>query len=226
MKVSVVIPAFNEEEAIGGVVKAIPPGLAKEVIVVDNGSTDSTATTALEAGAIVISETVRGYGAACNAGLKATSKSDIVVFLDGDRSDNPSDLPRILSPIETGDADLVLGSRLLGSREEGAMPSHARLGNWFVARLLSGVYGLQITDIGSFRAIRRHLLLSLGMKQMTFGWPVEMLVKAAKRGARIMEVPVSYRKRIGESKVSGTLRGSFLAAYYMLWIPIRYIIKG
>jgi glycosyltransferase involved in cell wall biosynthesis len=226
MMVSVVIPAFNEEEAIGGVVKAIQPGSVKEVIVVDNGSTDTTARKAQEAGAIVISEPVRGYGAACHAGFRATSKSDIVVFLDGDRSDNPSDLPRILSPIETGDADLVLGSRLLGTWEEGAMPSHARWGNWFVARLMRGVYGIQITDIGSFRAIRRHLLLSLGMKQMTFGWPVEMLVKAAKRGARIMEVPVSYRKRIGKSKVSGTLRGSLLASYYMLWLPIRYIIKG
>jgi glycosyltransferase involved in cell wall biosynthesis len=225
MRVSVVIPAFNEEEAIGNVVSSIPPGVTNEVIVVDNGSTDLTATRAQEARAMVVKEPVRGYGAACRAGMMATGETDVVVFLDGDKSDDPKDLPHLLSPIENGAADFVLGSRLSGSREVGAMPSHARLGNWAIAGLMSRVYGIKITDIGSFRAIKRDLLLSLGMNQMTFGWPVEMLVKAAKRGARIMEVPVSYRKRIGKSKVSGTVRGSFLAAYYMLWIPLRYMIK-
>jgi glycosyltransferase involved in cell wall biosynthesis len=225
MRVSVVIPAFNEEDAIGSVVRSIPPGLITEVIVVDNGSADSTATRAQEAGAMVVSEPVRGYGAACHAGLMATGETDIVAFLDGDKSDDPRDLPRLLSPIERGAADFVLGSRLSGSLEPGAMSFHARLGNWFTARLLNRVYGLRMTDIGSFRAIRRDLLLSLGMNQMTFGWPVEMLVKAVKRGARITEIPVSYRKRIGKSKVSGTIKGSFMAAYYMLWLPLRYIIK-
>lgn len=225
MRVSVVIPAFNEEEAIGSLVRSIPPGVTNEVIVVDNGSTDFTATRAQEAGAMVVKEPVRGYGAACRAGMMATRETDVVVFLDGDKSDDPKDLPHLLAPIENGSADFVLGSRLSGLQEVGAMPSHARLGNWVIARLMSRVYGIKITDIGSFRAIQRELLLSLGMKQMTFGWPVEMLVKAAKRGARIMEVPVSYRKRIGKSKVSGTVRGSFLAAYYMLWIPLRYMIK-
>lgn len=225
MRVSVVIPAFNEEEAIGSVVRSIPPGVTSEVIVVDNGSTDSTAMRAQEAGAMVVKEPVSGYGAACSAGMMATGETDVVVFLDGDKSDDPKDLPHLLSPIENGSADFVLGSRLSGSQEVGAMPPHARLGNWAIAGLMSRVYGIKITDIGSFRAIKRDLLLSLGMKQMTFGWPVEMLVKAAKRGARIMEVPVSYRKRIGKSKVSGTVRGSFLAAYYMLYIPLRYMIK-
>jgi glycosyltransferase involved in cell wall biosynthesis len=225
MRVSVVIPAFNEQEAIGRVVSSIPLEWVNEVIVVDNGSTDSTAARAQEAGAKVVSEPIRGYGSACRAGLMATGETDTVVFLDGDRSDDPRDLPRLLSPIQNGAADFVLGSRLSGSQEAGAMPFHARLGNWVIARIMNLVYGLKITDIGSFRAIRRDLLLSLGMKQMTFGWPVEMLVKAAKRGARIIEVPVCYRKRIGESKVSGTVRGSLLAAYYMFWIPLRYMIR-
>ena len=225
MKISVVIPAFNEEEAIGGVVREIPRHLINEVIVVDNGSTDSTATRAQEAGAKVVREPIMGYGAACSAGLTATGETDIVVFLDGDKSDDPRDLPRILSPIENDAADFVLGSRISGSQETGAMPSHARVGNRVIAWLMRRIYGIEITDVGSFRAIRKNLLLSLEMKQMTFGWPVEMLVKAAKRGARIKEVTVSYRKRVGESKVSGTIKGSILAAYYMLWIHLRYIIK-
>lgn len=225
MRVSVVIPAFNEEEAIGGVLRGIPTGLIEEMIVVDNGSTDSTGARAQEAGAEVVREPVKGYGAACRAGLLATKETDVVVFLDGDRSDDPRDLVRLLLPIRDGAADFVLGSRLSGTLEGGAMGSHARLGNRVTARLLNRLYGLKITDIGSFRAIRRDLLLSLGMKQMTFGWPVEMLVKAAKKGARIIEVPVCYRKRIGSSKVSGTARGSLLAAFYMLWIPLRYTVK-
>jgi glycosyltransferase involved in cell wall biosynthesis len=225
VRVSVVVPALDEEEAIGKVVRSIPFDSVDEVIVVDNGSVDSTAARARQAGAIVVREPIRGYGAACRAGLMATKRTDVVVFLDGDRSDDPKDLPRLLAPIEKGEADFVLGSRLSGSQELGAMSYHARLGNWFIARLMNSVYGLMITDIGSFRAIRRDLLLSLGMKEVTFGWPVEMLVKAAKRGAKIMEVPINYRKRIGASKVSGTVKGSLLAAYYMLWIPLRYTIK-
>jgi len=225
MKVSIIIPAYNEEGAIGEVVSAIPPHLSDEAIVVDNGSTDGTAARAKEAGARVVRENRRGYGAACHAGLMAAGDADIVVYLDGDRSDDPAELPLLLSPIVNGQADFVLGSRLSGSLEPEAMPFHARLGNWLISRFMSSVYGLRITDIGSFRAIRKDLLLSLGMEQMTFGWPVEMLVKAARREARIVEVPVSYRKRIGVSKVSGTLKGSILAAYYMLWLPLRYALK-
>lgn len=225
MKVSVVIPAFNEEEAIGGVIRGVPRGLVSEVIVVDNGSTDSTAAKAREAGAVVVQERSRGYGAACHAGLMATGSADTIVFLDGDRSDDPGDLPNLLTPIERGAADFVLGARVSESLQPGAMAPHARMGNWAVARLMNLVYGLTITDIASFRAINRDLLMSLGMKEMTYGWPVEMLVKAAKKGARIEEVPINYRKRIGKSKVSGTLKGSILAAYYMIWIPIRYMVK-
>ncbi len=219
MRVSVIIPALDEEEAIGVVVRSVPPHLVEEVIVVDNGSVDSTGSRAQDAGARVVREPRRGYGAACHAGLMATGETDVIVFLDGDTSDDPRDLPRLLTPIEDGVADFVLGSRLSGAQEVGAMPFHARLGNWFIARLMNRVYGLGLTDIGSFRAIRRELLLSLRMGQMTFGWPAEMVVKAAKRGASIVDVPVSYRKRIGTSKVSGTVKGSLLAAYYMLWIP-------
>ncbi len=225
MKVSIIIPALNEEEAIGTVVKRIPSDLVDEVIVVDNGSSDSTEARARKAGAVVVREPLQGYGAACYTGLMATQKTDVVVFLDGDNSDDPGNLSRLLRPLEDSQADFVLGSRVSGSHEPGAMSFHARLGNWFVARVMNSVYGLNITDIGSFRAIRRDLLLSLGMEQKTFGWPVEMLVKAAKRRARIIEVPIDYHKRIGTSKVSGTIKGSLLAGYYMLWIPLRYILK-
>jgi glycosyltransferase involved in cell wall biosynthesis len=173
----------------------------------------------------VVREPRRGYGAACYAGLMAADEANVIVFLDGDNSDDPAELPRLLAPIENGQADLVIGSRLSGSSEPAAMPSHARMGNWLVAGFMRSAYKVHITDIGSFRAVRKNVLLSLGMEQMTFGWSVEMLVKAARRGARIVEVPVSLRKRIGISKVSGTIRGSILTAYYMLWIPLRYAVK-
>lgn len=226
MRVSVVIPAYNEQDAIAAVVRGLPSGLVDEVIVVDNGSTDATGARAEEAGARVVREARRGYGAACHAGLMAAGDADVVVFLDGDNSDDPAELPRLLTPIRDGQAELVIGSRLSGSVDPAAMPLHARLGNRLVARLLRGAYKVRISDIGSFRAVRKDVLVSLGMEQMTFGWPVEMLVKAAGRGARIVEVPVRYRKRIGVSKVSGTLRGTVLTAYYMLWIPLRYIMRG
>ena len=225
MKISVVIPACNEQDAIAAVVERVPANLVDEVIVVDNGSTDATAVRAQKAGARVVREERRGYGAACRAGLMAALQADVVVFLDGDNSDDPAELPLLLAPIENGSADLVIGSRLSGSFEPASMPSHARLGNRLVASLMRGAYKVKVTDIGSFRAIRKDLLLSLGMEQMTFGWPVEMLVKAARQGAGIVEVPVSYRKRIGVSKVSGTLKGTLFTAYYMLWIPLRYVLR-
>lgn len=224
MKVTVVIPAYNEQDAIAAVVKGLPQNLVNEVIVVDNGSSDATGDRAAEAGARVVGEARRGYGSACYTGLMAVGNTDVVVFLDGDNSDDPAELPRLLAPIENGQADLVIGSRLSGSLAPEAMPSHARLGNRLIAWFMRGAYRVQVTDIGSFRAVRKDVLVSLGMEQMTFGWPVEMLVKAARRGARIIEVPVSYRKRIGISKVSGTVRGTVLTAYYMLWIPLRYSI--
>lgn len=227
MKVTVVIPACNEEAAIVKVVQRVPRQLVQEVIVVDNGSTDATATAAQRSGARVVREPFRGYGAACRAGLRTCGPVDVVVFLDGDASDDPAELPLLLAPIEAQRADLVIGSRLAGSSfDPKSMPQHARAGNRLVAGLLNRAYGLRITDIGSFRAVRKKLLLSLHMEQTTYGWPVEMLVKAAKCGARIIEVPVSYRPRIGVSKVSGTLRGSALAAYYMLWLPLFYLFSG
>jgi len=225
MKVSVIIPAYNEEQAIAAVVRRVPADLVHEVIVVDNGSSDATAARARGAGARVVAEPRLGYGAACSAGLMASAATDVVVFLDGDTSDDAAELPRLLAPIAANQADFVIGTRLAGAVDPRAMPPHARLGNWLIAQLMNRAYRLRISDVGSFKAIRRDLLLSLGMQQRSFGWPAEMLVKAAKRGARIAEVPVSYGKRIGVSKVSGTLKGSILAAYYMLWLPLRYLLK-
>jgi glycosyltransferase involved in cell wall biosynthesis len=223
MKISVVIPALDEEQAIGGVVQAVPRHLVNEIIVADNGSTDDTVTRAVDAGARVVHESRRGYGAACQAGAKATADSEIIVFLDGDHSDDPRQLPAVAGPVIEDKADLVVGSRLKGKLEKGSMPWHGRLGNRMIVLLLKWLYGINITDLGSFRAIRRVTLLDLHMEQLTYGWPVEMVVKAAKKGWRIQSVPVPYRQRLGKSKVSGTVRGSIMAAYYMFLIPLRYL---
>ncbi|MGH7429579.1 MAG: glycosyltransferase family 2 protein, partial [Candidatus Methylomirabilaceae bacterium] len=204
MKVVAIIPALDEEGSIGQVVAAVPRNAVSEVIVVDNGSTDRTAEVAARNGAVVVREPRRGYGAACYAGVMAAPGADLLVFLDGDRSDVPEEVPLIVGPILRGDADLVIGSRLSGRREPGAMPPHALFGNRLASRVLRGLYGVRITDLGSFRAIRRRALLDLAMQERTFGWPVEMVAKAARRGYRIVEVPVSYRRRIGRSKVAGT----------------------
>src|ERR1051325_2050366 len=194
-----------------------------EVIVVDNGSTDSTAQEAREAGVKVVCEPHRGYGYACAAGVTEAEQADIVVFVDGDYSFAPSDLPSLLEPIHQGHADLVLGSRVLGHIAPGAMPPHQRFGNWLVARLMNVLYGISITDLGPYRAIRGSLLRQLNMQEMTFGWPTEMIVKAARCGARIVEVPVSYHpRRFGHSKVSGTLRGTILATWFILGVTLRY----
>ena len=223
MNITVVIPAFNEEEAIGEVVRAVPTDRVHDVIVVDNGSTDDTAGQASSAGARVIQEPRPGYGSACLAGAKAAAETDILVFLDGDRSDDPNQLDLIAGPVLQNQADLVIGSRIKGELEKGAMPLHGRLGNRFIVFLLRLLYGANITDIGSFRAIKARTLNNLQMEQMTYGWPVEMVVKAARKGLRIQSVPINYRKRIGESKVTGTVRGSVLAAYYMFLVPMKYL---
>ena len=225
MKISVVIPTLNEEKAIGDVVCAIPEDRVHEVIVVDNGSTDGTAGQAASAGARVILESRRGYGAACLTGAKAAIDADIIVFLDGDRSDDPGQLEAVAGPVIADRADLVIGSRIKGVLEKGAMPFHGRLGNRLIVFLLRLFYGAKITDIGSFRAIKAQTLFDLNMEQMTYGWPVEMVVKAARKGLRIQSVPIHYRKRIGESKVTGTLKGTILAAYYMFLVPMKYLLK-
>ncbi len=223
MRVSVVIPTYNEEKAIGQVVRGVPDNSVHEIIVVDNGSTDDTANQAALAGARVVRETRRGYGSACLAGAKAAGDTDIIVFLDGDRSDNPAQLEVIADPVINDQADLVIGSRIKGILDKGAMPFHGRMGNRLIVFLLRRLYGIQITDIGSFRAIKAQSLFDLNMEQMTYGWPVEMVVKSARKGLRIQSVPIHYRKRIGESKVTGTLKGTVLATYYMFFVPLKYL---
>jgi len=225
MTTVVVIPALNEEKAIGEVVRAVPRDRVSQIIVVDNGSTDDTVGRAEAAGARVIVERRRGYGAACMAGAKEAADDDVLVFLDGDRSDDPAQLEAIAGPVIADQADLVIGSRIKGRLEKDSMPLHGRLGNRLIVYLLHLLYGTDITDIGSFRAIKPRVLRRLRMEQMTYGWPVEMVVKAARNGLRIRSVPIRYRRRIGRSKVSGTLRGTILATYYMFLVPLMYLFK-
>lgn len=223
MRITVVIPTLNEEKAIGEVVRGLPDNIVHEIIVVDNGSTDDTAKQAAMAGARVVQEPRRGYGFACLAGAKAADHPDIIVFLDGDRSDNPEQLAKIADPVIKDQADLVIGSRIKGILDKGAMPVHGRMGNRLIVFLLRMLYGVQITDIGSFRVINARSFFDLNMEQMTYGWPVEMVVKSARRGLRIQSVPIHYRKRIGQSKVTGTLKGTVLATYYMFFVPLKYL---
>lgn len=221
--VAAIIPALNEAGCIDELVRETLAGPVQRVIVVDNGSTDGTAMLAQRAGAQVVREPRRGYGWACAAGAEAAEDTDALVFLDGDFSFLPREMPAVLAPLLAGSADLVLGSRTLGRVEPGAMLPQQRLGNWLGAALMRGLYGLNVTDLGPYRAIRRADLRALHMREMTFGWPTEMTVKMARRGARIVEVPVSYHlRRAGRSKVSGTLRGTVLAAYHILTVTFRY----
>lgn len=213
MRVSVVIPTLNEAESIGRVLDDLPAGLVSEVIVVDGGSVDDTPSIAERLGARVVREPRRGYGRACLTGLAHAADPEIVVFLDGDYSDRPAELPRLLEPIERGQADVVLGSRLGELRQPGAMPWHAVLGNRVAAALVNRLYGLSVTDLGPFRAARYQVLAQLDLAEATYGWAAEMIVKAARLGFRVAEVPVSYYPRIGRSKISGTVRGSIGAAF-------------
>jgi len=219
VRISLVIPALNEVDVIGPLLSRIPPGVVDEVVVVDNGSTDDTAGVAVRLGARVVTEPRRGYGAACWAGVGACSPAaEVVVFLDGDGSQRPEELPSVLAPILTARADFVLGARRLGGKH----PMHAALGTRLVASFIAWRYGQRLTDIGPFRAIRVDLLWRLGMRDRAFGWPAEMVVKAAALRARIVEVPVFHGPRLaGESKVSGTLVGSARAAYGFLRAALR-----
>lgn len=225
-KISVIIPVLNEEDSIAAVLNDIPPELEAEVLVVDNGCTDETIPIAQSLGATIVTATQRGYGAACFAGTQA-AKGDILVYLDGDYSDYPEEMAQLVEAIIAGQADLVLGSRLArGDLPREAMPFQQRFGNWLTARLMRLLYNLPVTDLSPFRAIRKEALLSLEMKEMTFGWPTEMMVKAARSGLRLQEIPVRYRPRLGgKSKISGTLRGTILAGYYILFTTFRYAFK-
>ena len=225
MKTAVIIPALNEAGNIARLVQETLQQPVDCVIVVDNGSTDETAVLASKMGATVVSEKRQGYGYACAAGTAVALKegADVLVYMDGDFSSLPAELTRLLEPIQREEADLVLGSRTLGHIASGAMLPHQRFGNWLSARLMSRLYQIKVTDLGPYRAIRSDLMRDLDMQEMTFGWPTEMMVKTARRNGRILEVPVSWHvRRSGQSKVSGTLRGSFLAAYYILGVTLRY----
>jgi glycosyltransferase involved in cell wall biosynthesis len=225
-RIAVIIPALNEEAAIGQVVRKVPRALVGQILVVDNGSTDRTREFAEAAGARVIPEPARGYGAACLAGARAARDADILVFLDGDGSDDPAEMPAILQPILDGRVDLVIGARIPRLAEAGALPPHQRFGNRLVTWMIRLLYGVRLSDIGPFRGIPADVLRDLGMEQRTYGWPVEMVVKAVKKRRRVMNVPVSCHRRIGRSKVAGTLRGSLLAGYYLLATTLRYAWKG
>lgn len=210
-KISVIIPAFNEELSITKVLNDIPRDVADEIIVVDNGSTDRTQAVAAAAGAKVVKEETRGYGAACLRGIGEANDPDIVVILDADYSDHPEQLTDIVKPIAEGGADFVLGSRVMGKREKGALPPHVCLGNGLAVFLIKLLFGHEYSDMGPFRAIRYESLKNLQMCDKDFGWNAEMQVKAVKMGLKIKEVPVDYRKRIGRSKISGTIKGTILA---------------
>ena len=225
-RIAAIIPALDEASSIGRVVEGLRrlPGVALYgIFVVDNGSGDGTGEAAGRAGASILREERRGYGYACYAGLMATEGADVLVFLDGDGSDDPEDLARILGPLLSGEADLVVGSRSLGYREPGSMSPQQIFGNRLTALLIRLLYGVQVSDLGPFRAIRRDDLLALGMREMTYGWPVEMMVKAIRAGYRYREAPVRYRRRTGgASKVGGNLRASLKIGWYIISAVVRY----
>ncbi len=222
MRITVVIPTYNEAGSVARVLDDIPASLVSEVLVVDAGSTDGTAEIAVAHGARVIVEPRRGYGRACLTGLAHARSPDTVVFLDGDYSDRPGELGRLIEPIRQGSADVVLGSRLAGGLAPGAMPWHAVLGNRLAATLIRWLYGISLTDLGPFRAARYEVLRALGLRELTYGWSVELVTRGAMRGYRVTEVPVSYYPRIGVSKISGTMRGSIGAA----WCILAGIVKN
>ena len=228
MRFSLIIPALNEAASLGPLLAELPPGMVQQVIVVDNGSTDNTVEVAQAAGAQVIKEPRRGYGFACAAGT-AAADGDMLVFMDGDGSFVPGELSTLLAPLIDDEADLVLGSRMLNTLLQGVtppritMPPHQRFGNHLFVWLLRQRYGLALTDLGPYRAIRREALLALDMQEHTYGWPLEMIIKTVRDHRRIVELPVTHRPRFaGQSKVSGTLRGTILTAYRYTRVLLRY----
>ena len=226
-KIDVIIPAFNEEKAIGKVIQAIPKNIIREIIVINNNSTDATAQVAEENGATVLNEYTQGYGKACLKGLAYLNQKadppDIVVFMDGDFSDYPEEIEQLVEPIINKKADMVIGSRVLGEKEKGALQPQQVFGNWLATKLIYWIYKKRYTDLGPFRAISMKKLIDLEMKDTSYGWTVEMQVKAARKGLRYSEIPVKYRKRIGKSKIAGTLKGSILAGYKIIYTIFRNI---
>jgi glycosyltransferase involved in cell wall biosynthesis len=225
VRVSVVIPTHNEAQSIGRVLADLPTDIVTEVLVVDSNSTDGTPEIASKMGARVLHEPRRGYGRACLTGLAGASSPDVVVFLDGDYSDRPDELPLLLTPIIEGRADITLGSRLRKQSIHGALPSHQVFGNRLAASLIRLLYGLEISDLGPFRAGRADVLRALALEETTYGWAVEMILKGALAGFRVVEVPVSYYPRIGRSKIGGTLKGTVGAGWFILSLIVRYYFR-
>ncbi len=220
MKIVTIIPAYNEEKSISKVIKEIPEDLVSEIIVVDNNSTDRTSEGAANAGATVLKESIQGYGASCLNAINYINnlekKPEIVVFIDGDYSDFPKEISIIVEPILNNEFDFVLGSRVLGKREKGALPVQSRIGSMIAGFLINLFWNKKYTDLGPLRAIKFDKLLGLNMNDKWYGWTVEMQIKAIKKNLRILEIPVSYRKRIGKSKVTGTFKGTLLASIIIL----------
>lgn len=222
--VGVVIPALNEVEAIGRVIADIPAWVDK-IVIADNGSTDGTDRAASAAGATVVVEPEKGYGAACLAGIAALGTVDIVVFVDGDYSDHPGDMADLVDPIVSGTVDFTIASRVIGAREAGSLTPQQMFGNWLATRLIAGIWRQKYTDLGPFRGIRKSSLDKLAMADRNFGWTVEMQIKAAQQKLRVLEVPGRYRRRIGVSKVSGTLKGTIMAGYTILYVIGRHALR-
>ncbi len=223
-RISVIIPAFNEEDSIGLVLDALPQNLIHEVIVVDNNSTDNTARSASEKGARVVAEQRRGYGSACLKGISVLDNPDIVVFLDGDFSDYPEEIVKLVEPIESGEMDFVLGSRMILPESRSALLPQSRYGNQLAVFLMRLFFKHQFTDLGPFRAIRYESLKAIAMQDTNFGWTVEMQIKAVKKGLRILEIPVKYRERVGVSKITGTFSGTIKAGTKIIYTIFKYLL--
>lgn len=227
INIDVIIPAYNEQDSIALVINEIPKDLVREIVVVDNNSKDKTAEKAKDAGATVLSEYQQGYGYACLKGINylyyKKNAPNIVVFLDGDYSDYPGEMNTVVEPITNENYDMVIGSRALGNREKGSMTPQQIFGNWLATRLMAIFYGVKYTDLGPFRAIKFEQLLKLGMQDKTYGWTIEMQIKAVKHKLKITEVPVNYKKRIGFSKVSGTVKGTVMAGIKIIFAIFKYL---